>query len=70
MLYRVYAYAYQYGWELYDSVYKEKDVNNILENIDKNEYGQYIIIKQTDRDEVIDMGFFKKDKGYAKKKRK
>lgn len=70
MLYRVYAYAYQYGWELYSIAYKQKEVDNIINNIDHYEYGQYIIIKQTDRDEVIDMGFFKKDKGYVKKKRK
>lgn len=62
MLYRIYAYAYEYGWELYSTAYKQKEVDNILNNIDRYEYGQYIVIKQTDRDDVIDSGFFQKPK--------
>lgn len=68
MLYRIYAYCYEYGWELYDTAYKQKEVNNIVNNIDRYEYGQYIVIKETDRDEVIDTGNFKKPK--IKKKNK
>lgn len=68
MLYRIYAYCYEYGWELYDTAYKQKEVDNIVNNIDRYEYGQYIVIKETDRDEVIDTGNFKKPK--IKKKNK
>lgn len=73
MLYRIYAYAYEYGWELYATPHKKKEVDEIIENLDHYEYGQYIVVKQTDRDDVVDMGFFDKiekkaDKGYEKRK--
>lgn len=67
MRYRIYAYAYEYGWELYSIAYKQKSIDKIINDIDRYEYGQYIVIKETDRDEVIDMSFLEKPKIKSKK---
>ena len=62
MKYRVYVYSYEYGWEKYPCN-KEEEVNNVINNLDPYEYGQYIVVKELpDRDEPVDFGFIAKPK--------
>lgn len=56
MQYRIYAYSYEYNWELYSIVNKKKEVYNVIKNIDPSEYKEYMVIKRTDRDEIYDSG--------------
>lgn len=61
MKYRIYAYAYEYGWEKFYC--DEKRLEKIINSLDPYEYGQYIIIKElADRDEIISSGFISKPK--------
>lgn len=61
MKFRIYAYSYEYGWELYTIVTKEENILNIINDLSPYEYSQYIIVKQLkDRDEVYDIGFIAK----------
>lgn len=62
MRYKVYAYAYEYGWEKYVCS-KEEEVKRIINNLDPYEYGQYIVIKGlNDRDEILDSGVIARPK--------
>lgn len=57
MKFRIYAYSYECGWELYTIVSKEENIYKTINNLDPYDYGQYIIVKQTkDRDEIYDSG--------------
>lgn len=69
MKYRFYAYSYECGWELYTILYKEESIVRVINELDRYEYGQYIIVKETkDRDEIYDMGFLYKPKSMKLKK--
>lgn len=66
MKYRVYAYAYDYGWEKFYC--DEKRLDKIISSLDPEDYGQYIIIKELhDRDEIADSGIIARPKTYTKK---
>lgn len=57
MKYRIYAYAYEYGWEKFYCK-KQEQVKTIINELSPEEYGQYIVIKELpDRDEPMDFGF-------------
>lgn len=56
MQYRIYAYSYEYNWELYAVENHKKELYNIIKNIDPSEYKEYMVIKRTDRDEIYDSG--------------
>lgn len=61
MKYRLYAYAYGYGWEKF--ICNEERLKNIISSLDPEDYGQYIIIKElADRDEIVDSGIIAKPK--------
>ena len=74
MLYKIYAYAYKNGWQLCDVVNDEEKIENVLNSIDVYNYDRYMVIRWTDRDEVVLSGHFDRniekrvDKGYAKRK--
>ena len=38
MQYRIYAYSYEYNWELYSIVNKKKELYDVIKNIDPSEY--------------------------------
>lgn len=58
--YRVYAYAYEYGWEKFYCK-KQEQIKIIIDELSPEEYGQYIVIKELpDRDEPFDYGFIAK----------
>lgn len=60
MKYRIYAYAYEYGWEKFYCK-KQEQVKTIIDELNPEEYGQYIVIKELpDRDEPFDYGFIAK----------
>lgn len=66
MKYRVYAYAYEYGWEKFYC--DEKRLEKIINSLEPEDYGQYIIIKELpDRDEIVSSDVLVKPK--VKKKR-
>lgn len=68
MKFRFYAYSYNYGWELYTIIHKEENIQSIINNLDQYKYAQYIIVKETDRDEVYKIGFFQKPKTLKNKR--
>lgn len=69
MKYRLYAYAYGYGWEKF--ICNKERLNNIISSLDPEDYGQYIIIKELhDRDEIVDSGIIAKPKKLTKKRKK
>ena len=60
MKYRIYAYAYEYGWEKFYCK-KEEQIKQLVDELSPEEYGQYIVIKELDdRDEPFDYGFIAK----------
>ena len=72
MRYKVYVYAYEYGWEKFVCS-KEEEVKRIINNLDPYEYGNYIIIdEKSDRYEILDSGVIARPKKLklTKKKKK
>ena len=70
MNYRIYTYSYSFGWELQKIVNTIEEVQFIINNLDRYEYGTYIIVrhnKKLNMDEVIDLGFFSKEEKRKKK---
>lgn len=65
--YRIYGHSYLNGWELIDVILHENEIDEILNNINKNEYGHFIVIKQTEYDEIYKSGYFEKPKNKIKK---
>lgn len=57
MIYKIYAYSYEFGWELNSIVSKQENILNTINNLSPYDYGQYMVIqKKKDRDEIYDSG--------------
>lgn len=70
MKFRIYTFTVKGSWELYKIVYREEQVEKILNRLSNDEYTRYIIIKELkDQDEICDIGNIEnKTKKYRKKK--
>lgn len=67
MRYRILAQTYGGRWEYMCRVRTYEEVHNKVSKISPNDYYEYMVIQETDRDEIVEIGKFNKSKVKIKK---